>query len=168
MHGLLDGNCAKLDGGDRLLEVSQATKNFRVGKDTCRYIIGRNMRSNGSLLQIISFFGGLVFFPPDFFDFPDFDHHFKIRNFRGPVKKSARGADAWGECSLLPEVGCHGLPRRDLRGVVRRGSLFVRDIVALNSQVDRIITTLGVISQLGHVRDAVVRVERRGRRRRGK
>ena len=68
----------------------------------------------------------------------------------------------------MPEVGCHGLPRRDLRGVVRRGSLFVRDIVALNSQVDRIITTLGVRSQLGHVCDAVVRVERRGRRRRGK
>ena len=68
----------------------------------------------------------------------------------------------------MPEVGCQGLPRRDHRGVVRRGSLFVRDIVALNSQVDRIITTLGVRSQLGHVRDAVVRVDRRGRRRRGK
>ena len=70
----------------------------------------------------------------------------------------------------MPEVGCHGLPRRDLEGpgVVRRGSLFVRDIVALNSHVDRIITTLGVRSQLGHVRDAVVRVDRRGRRRRGK
>ena len=58
------------------MEASQARKISRVGKDTCRYIIERNMRSNGSLLQIINFFFGLFNSLQGIFNllpsFPDF------------------------------------------------------------------------------------------------